>query len=147
MVAPYTWILSLVIISPLQTVDGFLEEVDKKCEGTIECALHSECESYKEAVKQMKTLPEQSCQQKEGRQNLKGRVCNKVFQMSHYLIIIFPVRFLRSSKRLLPPKFRKMRSRRWRAEGRWRTRRSSWGIPFHCSPWQEGQVEDARRGC
>ena len=54
----------------------------------IECALHSECESYKEAVKQMKTLPEQSCQQKEGRQNLKGRVCNKVFQMSHYLIII-----------------------------------------------------------
>ena len=88
MVAPYTWILSLVIISPLQTVDGFLEEVDKKCEGTIECALHSECESYKEAVKQMKTLPEQSCQRKEARQNLKGRVCNKVFQMPHYLIII-----------------------------------------------------------
>ena len=88
MVAPYTWILSLVIISPLQTVDGFLEEVDKKCEGTIECALHSECESYKEAVKQMKTLPEQSCQRKEARQNLKRRVCNKVFQMSHYLIII-----------------------------------------------------------
>ena len=88
MVAPYTWILSLLILSPLQTVDGFLEEVDKKCEGRIECALHSECESYKEAVKQMKTLPEQSCQRKEGRQNLKGRVCNKVFQMSHYLIII-----------------------------------------------------------
>ena len=88
MVAPYTWILSLLILSPLQTVDGFLEEVDKKCEGRIECALHSECESYKEAVKQMKTLPEQSCQRKEARQNLKGRVCNKVFQMSHYLIII-----------------------------------------------------------
>ena len=88
MVAPYTWILSLLILSPLQTVDGFLEEVDKKCKGTIECALHSECESYKEAVKQMKTLPEQSCQRKEGRQNLKGRVCNKVFQISHYLIII-----------------------------------------------------------
>ena len=88
MVAPYTWILSLMIISPLQTVDVFLEEVDKKCKGTIECALHSEFESYKEAVKQMKTLPEQSCQRKEGRQNLKGRVCNKVFQMSHYLIII-----------------------------------------------------------
>ena len=32
MVAPYTWILSLVIISPLQTVDGFFEEVDKKCD-------------------------------------------------------------------------------------------------------------------
>ena len=88
MVAPYTWILSLVIISPLQTVDCFLEEVDKKCKGTIECAIHSECESYKEAVKQMKTLPEQSCQRKEARQNLKGRVCNKVFQMSHYFIII-----------------------------------------------------------
>ena len=88
MVAPYTWILSLLILPSLLTVDGFLEEVDKKCEGRIECSLHSECESYKEAVKQMKTLPEQSCQRKEARQNLKGRVCNKVFQMSHYLIII-----------------------------------------------------------
>ena len=88
MVAPYTWILSLLILPSLLTVDGFLEEVDKKCEGRIECVLHSECESYKEAVKQMKTLPEQSCQRKEARQNLKGRVCNKVFQMPHYLIII-----------------------------------------------------------
>ena len=88
MVAPYTWILSLVIISPLQTVDVFLEEVDKKCEGTIECALHSECESYKEAFKNMKTLPKQSCERKEARQGLKGRVCNKVFQISHYFLII-----------------------------------------------------------
>ena len=88
MVAPYTWILSLLILSPLQTVDGFLEEVDKKCEGRIECALHSECESYKEAFKNMRTLPKQSCERKEARQGLKGIVCNKVLQISHYFLII-----------------------------------------------------------
>ena len=88
MVTPYTWLLFLVLLVPLPTVEGGLEEVNRKCEGRIKCVLHSECESYKEAVKQMKTLPEQSCQRKEARQNLKRRVCNKVFQMSHYLIII-----------------------------------------------------------
>ena len=50
--------------------------------------LHSECESYKEAFKNMKTLPKQSCERKEARQGLKGIVCNKVFQISHYFLII-----------------------------------------------------------
>ena len=89
MVTPYTWLLVLLV--PLPTVEGGLEEVNRKCEGRIKCVLHSECESYKEAFKNMRTLPKQSCERKEARQGLKGRVCNKVLQISHYLSLLFCV--------------------------------------------------------
>ena len=77
MVASCVWHLSLLLLAPFLAVDGVLEESDGKCEGTIECLHHAECEPYKEATKQMKLLPKPSCQMKEARQDLKGRVCNK----------------------------------------------------------------------
>ena len=70
----------LLILAPLLHVDGALEEVDRECEGAIECLHHTECEPYKEASKQMKLLPKPSCRLKEARQELKGRVCNKAEQ-------------------------------------------------------------------
>ena len=88
MVTPYTWLLFLVLLVPLPTVEGGLEEVNRKCEGRIKCMLHSECESYKEAFTNMRTLPKQSCERKEARQGLKGIVCNKVLQISHYFLSI-----------------------------------------------------------
>ena len=81
MVASCVWQLSLlVLLALLLLVDGGLEEVDRKCEGAIECLHHAECEPYKEATKQMKLLPKPSCKLKEARQELKGRVCNKAEQ-------------------------------------------------------------------
>ena len=77
MVASCIWPLSLLLLAPLLAVDGVLEEVDGKCEGTIECLRHTECEPYQEATKQMKTLPKSSCKRREATQWLKGRVCNK----------------------------------------------------------------------
>ena len=81
MVASCVWQLSLlVLLALLLLVDGGLEEVDRKCEGAIECLHHAECQPYKEATKQMKLLPKPSCKLKEARQELKGRVCNKAEQ-------------------------------------------------------------------
>ena len=66
MVASCVWQLSLLLfLAPLLLVDGGLEEVDRKCEGAIECLHHTECEPYKEATEQMKLLPKPSCKLKE----------------------------------------------------------------------------------
>jgi len=80
MVASCVWPLPLLLLAQLLPVDGVLEEVDKKCEGTIECVHHTECEPYKEAKKQLKTLPKPSCKLKEARQELIGKTCNKAEQ-------------------------------------------------------------------
>jgi len=80
MVASCVWKSSLLLLAQLLLVDGVLDEVDKKCEGAIECLHHTECEPYKEATKQMNLLPKPSCKLKEARHELKGRVCNKAEQ-------------------------------------------------------------------
>ena len=77
MVASCVWPLSLLLLAPLLAVDGLLEEVDGKCEGTIECLHHTECESYKKASEQKNALPKRSCKRKEATQWLRGKVCNK----------------------------------------------------------------------
>ena len=97
MVASWVCHLSLLLLAPIWAVDGVLDELDGKCEGTIECLHHAECEPYKEASKQMKLLPKPSCQLKEARQELKGRM--KQISLLYFFIFLTLIFVMKYSRR------------------------------------------------
>ena len=68
--------LFFLILSPLLVV-GQLDPVDKRCEGTTQCIHKNDCGTYAQALAEYKTLPKNSCRQKEALAELKGSVCNK----------------------------------------------------------------------
>merc|ERR1712130_153767 len=58
-------------------VVGQIDPVDKPCEGSTQCIHKAECETFTQAVAHYKTLPKNSCKQKEALAELRGSVCNK----------------------------------------------------------------------
>ena len=50
----------LLLLVPL-AIDAKLKEVEKECEGQIDCLHFSDCEPYKKALDQKKLLKKPSC--------------------------------------------------------------------------------------
>jgi len=65
------------IVLLLLAVDAKLKEVEKECPGRIECLHHVECDRYRKAIKQMKSLKEPSCEMREAKKELRDEVCNR----------------------------------------------------------------------
>ena len=61
----------------LLAVEAKLKEVEKECAGRIECLHHAECERYRKAIEQMKSLKEPSCEMREAKKELRDEVCNR----------------------------------------------------------------------
>jgi len=76
MILTFCLSLALLLLLPLGT-DARLKEVERECGGKSECVHFSECEPYKKALEQKMLLKKPSCELKEAREDLKGRVCNK----------------------------------------------------------------------
>merc|ERR1712203_25134 len=68
--------LSFLVLAPLVIV-GQIDPVDKSCEGSTQCLHKAECDTFTQALAEYKTLPKNSCRQKEALAELKGQVCNK----------------------------------------------------------------------
>jgi len=69
-------LLPLLISGQVDSVDK-LDPVDKACEEGINCVHKNECETFKRATSEFRTLERGSCKWKEALAELKGQVCNK----------------------------------------------------------------------
>jgi len=71
--------LLFLILSTIFVV-GQLDPVDKICEGSTQCLHKNDCGTYAQSLAEYKTLPKNTCRQKEALAELRGSVCNKAEQ-------------------------------------------------------------------
>ena len=68
---------ALLLSLLLSSADGQLSEVERSCENSVQCIPSGACESFKGAVKQMKSLTKGSVERQDALDELKSWVCNK----------------------------------------------------------------------
>ena len=72
-----SWSRCMLLLLVPTAIDAKLKEVEKECEGQIECLHFSECDPYKKALDQKKLLKKPSCELREAQKELREKVCNR----------------------------------------------------------------------